>query len=68
MVDRAGDRADGLLDVDHDALLEADGRHYALTDDGQTPVTSHLADKSTDLARTDIDSDEHCFAFHSLPS
>jgi hypothetical protein len=68
MIDRSCNRADGLVDVDHDCLLETAGGHRPLADDGQAAVTRHLSDERAYLARAYIDTDENCFAFHSLPS
>jgi hypothetical protein len=61
LLDRVGDRADGLVDVDDGALLEARRGHGPVTDDGDLPVAAHLADERADLARADVDPDEDSF-------
>ena len=66
MLDGPGDRPDRLLDVDDDGLLETAGGHDALANDRQAAVPPHLTDERADLARPDVDSDQHRFAFHSL--
>src|ERR1035437_3661854 len=68
VLDGIRDRSGRLLDVDHDGLLQPAGRHHALADDGQVAIPAQLADESADLARPDVDPDEHIFAFHSLTS
>ena len=60
------DRADGLLDVDDDALLEARRRRRALAQDVQPAVGRALTDEHDDLARADVDGDQHRFSFHRL--
>jgi hypothetical protein len=67
VLDRTRDRPYGLIDVDHYGLLEPAGRDHAFAYDGKSAITGNFADESAHLARADIDSDEHCFAFHSLP-
>ena len=66
VLDGAAYRPDRLLDVDDHTLLETGRRNDALADDGQAAVAPHLTDERADLARTNIDSDEYRFAFHSL--
>ena len=63
-LDRVGDRVDGLVDVDDDALLEAGGRDRPVAHDRQPAVAAHLADERADLARADVDADEDRFSFH----
>ena len=63
-LDGVGDRADGLVDVDDDALLETRGGHGAVAHDRQPAVAAHLADEGADLARADVDADEDRFSFH----
>ena len=63
-LDRVGDRADGLVDVDDDALLEAGRRDRPVAHDRQPAVAAHLPDERTDLARADVDADEDRFSFH----
>ena len=65
-LDRVGDRADRLVDVDDDALLEAGRRHGAVAHDRQPAVAAHLADERADLARADVDADEDRFSFHRV--
>ncbi len=59
-----GDRADGLVDVDDHALLQARRRHRAVAHDRQPAIPADLADERTDLARADVDADEDRFSFH----
>ena len=66
MLDGPGDRPDRLLDIDDDRLLETAGGHDALADDCQAAIPAHLTDECADLARPNVDSDQHSFAFHSL--
>ena len=63
-LDRVRDRADGLVDVDDDALLEAGRGDGPVAHDRQPAVATHLADERADLARADVDADEDRFAFH----
>ncbi len=63
-LDGVRDRADGLVDVDDDALLETRGGHGAVAHDRQPAVAAHLADEGADLARADVDADEDRFSFH----
>ena len=63
-LDRVRDRADGLVDVDDDALLEPGGGHGAVAHDRQPAVAAHLADEGADLARADVDADQDRFSFH----
>ena len=65
-LDRVGDGADGLVDVDDHALLEAGGGNGAVAHDRQPAVAAHLADERADLARADVDADEDRFPFHHL--
>ena len=65
-LDRVRDRADGLVDVDDHALLEAGRGHGAVADDRQPAVAADLADERADLARADVDADEDRFPFHHL--
>ena len=48
-LDRVGDRADRLVDVDDHALLESRCRHRALADDRQPAVATDLADERATL-------------------
>ena len=64
LLDGVGDRADGLVDVDDDALLEAGRGHGPVAHDRQPAVAAHLADERADLARADVDADEDRFTFH----
>ena len=66
LLDRVGDRADRLLDVDDDALLQAGGGHRAVADDRQAAVAADLADEGADLAGADVDADEDRFSFHRV--
>ena len=63
-LDRIGDRTDGLVDVDDDALLEPGGGHRAVAHDRQPPVATDLADERADLRRADVDPDEDRFSLH----
>ena len=63
-LDRVRDRADGLVDVDDDALLEPGGGHGAVAHDRQPAVAAHLTDEGADLARADVDADQDRFSFH----
>ena len=63
-LDRVGDRADRLVDVDDDALLQAGRRDGPVAHDRQPAVAAHLADERADLARADVDADEDRFPFH----
>jgi hypothetical protein len=63
-LDGVGDRPHGLIDVDHDALLEPGSGHGAMTHDRQPPIATHLADEGADLAGADVDADEDRFSFH----
>ena len=63
-LDRVGDRADGLVDVDDDALLQPGRGHGAVAHDRQLAVATDLADEGADLARADVDADEDRFTFH----
>ena len=65
-LDRVRDGADGLVDVDDDALLEAGRGHGAVAHDRQPAVAAHLADERADLAGADVDADEDRFSFHHL--
>src|SRR2546426_953533 len=58
------DRADRLVDVDDDALLETRRRNGPVAHDRQPAVTTHLADERADLRCADIDSDEDRFSLH----
>ena len=64
LLDRVRDRADGLVDVDDDALLEAGRGNGPVADDRQPTVAPHLADEGADLARADVDADQDRFSFH----
>jgi len=64
--DRVPDRADGLVDVDDGAFLQAGGRHGAVADHGQLAVATDLADQRADLARADVDADEYAFYHDAL--
>ena len=63
-LDGVRDRPDRLVDVDHDALLEAGRRHGPVAHDRQAPVPADLADERTDLRRADVDADQDRFPFH----
>ena len=63
-LDGISDRSDGLVDVDHDALLQSGGRHRAVAHDREAPVAAHLTDEGTDLGRADVDPDEDRFSLH----
>ena len=63
-LDGVGDRADRLVDVDDDALLEPGRGHGAVAHDRQPAVAAHLADERADLARADVDADQDRFSFH----
>ena len=65
-LDRVRDGADGLVDVDDHALLEAGRGHGAVAHDRQPAVAAHLADERADLAGADVDADEDRFPFHHL--
>ena len=65
-LDRVGDRADGLVDVDDDALLQPGGGHGPVAHDRQPAVAADLADERADLARADVDADEDRFSFHRV--
>ena len=58
------DGADGLVDVDHDTLLEPGRGHGPVAHDREAPITADLADERADLGRADIDADEDRFPFH----
>ena len=66
LLDRVRDRADGLVDVDDDALLEPGRRDGPVAHDRQPAVAAHLADEGADLARADVDADEDRFSFHRV--
>ena len=66
LLDGVGDRPDGLVDVDDDALLEARCRDGPVAHDRQTPVPADLADEGADLAGADVDADEDRFSFHRV--
>jgi hypothetical protein len=66
LLDGAGDRPNRLLDVDDDGFLETRRRHNSLADDSQAAIAPHLTDERANFARTDVDSDQYRFAFHSL--
>ena len=63
-LDGVRDRADRLVDVDDDALLETGRRDGPVAHDRQPAVAAHLADERADLARADVDADEDRFPFH----
>ena len=63
-LDGVGDRADRLVDVDHDALLEPRGRDRPVAHDREPSVTGDLADQRADLGRADVDADQDRFPFH----
>ena len=65
-LDGVGDRADRLVDVDDDALLEARCRDRAVAHDRESPVAPDLADQRADLGRADVDADQDRFPFHCL--
>ena len=67
-LDRLGDRADRLVDVDDDALLETRRRDGPVAHDRQPAVAAHLADERADLGRADVDPDEDRFSLHRAPS
>ena len=58
------DRADRLVDVDDDALLQPRRRHSAVAHDGHPAVAADLADQGADLGRADIDPDQDRFSLH----
>ena len=66
VLDRVGDRADRLVDVDDDALLEPGRRDGPVAHDRQPPVAADLADEGADLAGADVDPDEDRFSFHRV--
>ena len=63
-LDGVGDRADRLVDVDDDALLEPRRRDGPVAHDREPPVAADLADQRADLGRADVDADQDRFPFH----
>ena len=65
-LDRIRDRADRLVDVDDDALLQPRGGDGPVAHDRQPPVAADLADEGAHLAGADVDADEDRFSFHRV--
>jgi hypothetical protein len=63
-LDRLRDRADGLVDVDDDTLLQAGRGDRAVAHDRHLAVAADLADQGADLGRADIDPDQDRFSLH----
>ena len=65
-LDRVRDRADRLVDVDDDALLETGRGHGPVAHDREPSVAADLADEGAHLAGADVDADEDRFSFHRV--
>jgi hypothetical protein len=63
-LDRFRDRADRLVDVDDDALLQAGRGDRAVAHDRHPAVAADLADQGADLGRPDVDPDQDRFSLH----
>ena len=67
-LDRAPDRFDGGVDIDHDSLAQSAGRRLAETDDFDLALRRHFRDDATDFGCADVQADNVVFFFgHVYP-